>query len=158
MALIEHHQKTTEISYWEGQIPMSYIYTTGRAGQRFFQGLIQGKITGTECRTCRSVYVPPRIFCEKCFERLEEAYVEVSPRGTVHTFTICYEKYDGTAQAEPSLLAFIQLEGTQSGLVHFLGEVKPEAVGIGMAVEAVFKDPTDRKGHILDIRYFRPLQ
>jgi len=31
MALIERYQKTTDIGFWEGQIPMSYIYTVGKA-------------------------------------------------------------------------------------------------------------------------------
>ena len=29
---------------------------------------------------------------------------------------------------------------------------------IGMEVEAVFKDPAERQGSILDIAYFRPIQ
>lgn len=157
MALIERLQKTTQVSYWEGQIPMSYIYTVGRAGEVFFRQLKEGKMVGAECRECGCIYVPPRIFCERCFARLEENYVPVSPKGKVHTFTVCHQKYDGSEKEEPSLLAFIQLDGTDGGLVHFLGEVAPGQVCIGLPVEAVFREPSERKGHILDIQYFRPL-
>lgn len=157
MALIERLQKTTAVSFWEGQIPMSYIYTVGRAGEVFFGQLKEGKIIGAECRECGCVYVPPRIFCEKCFARLEDHYVPCPSTGTVQTFTVCHYRYDGTEKDNPVWVAFIQLEGIHGGLVHFLGEVNAEKVCIGMPVEAVFRDPAERKGHIMDIKYFRPL-
>ena len=40
--------------------------------------------------------------------------------------------------------------------MHYLGEVEPEQLEIGMRVKAVFKDPAEREGSILDIDYFRP--
>lgn len=157
MALIERFQKTTDITYWPGQIPLSYIYTVGRAGEKFFRELINGKILGAKCPSCNIIYVPPRIYCEKCFTRLEENYLEVSSKGTVHTFTLCYENFDGTRKETPSILAVIRLEGTDGGLVHWLGEVSLAKVYIGMPVEAVFKPAKEREGSILDIKYFRPI-
>jgi uncharacterized OB-fold protein len=40
--------------------------------------------------------------------------------------------------------------------MHLLGEVAPDDVSIGMAVEAVWMPEEERRGSILDIRYFRP--
>lgn len=157
MALIERFQKTSEVTYWPGQIPLNYIYSVGRAGEKFFRELINGKILGAKCSSCNIIYVPPRIYCEKCFARLEENYLEVSSKGTVHTFTLCYESYDGKRKETPSLLAVIRLEGTHGGLVHWLGEISFRKVYIGMPVEAVFKPPQEREGGILDIKYFRPI-
>lgn len=157
MALIERFQKTTDITYWPGQIPMNYMYTVGRAGEKFFHGLMKGKIFGAKCASCQITYVPPRIYCEKCFARLEDNYLEVSTKGTVHTFTSCYENFDGTKKEKASILAVIRLEGTNGGFVHWLGETSFEKVYIGMPVEAVFKPPKEREGSILDIKYFRPL-
>ena len=37
-----------------------------------------------------------------------------------------------------------------------LGEVAPDAVRIGMEVEAVWKAPQERSGSIMDILHFRP--
>jgi len=54
-------------------------------------------------------------------------------------------------------MAFVQLDGADGGLVHYLDEVAPEQVYIGMDVEAVFKEKAERKGSITDIKYFRPL-
>lgn len=158
MALIERFQKTTEITYWSGQIPMSYIYTVGRAGEKFFRELINGKIIGAKCISCNVIYVPPRIYCEKCFARLEENYIEVGTRGIVHTYTLSYENFDGTKKQSPSLVAVVRIEGTDGGLVHWLGEISFDKVYIGMPVEAVFKASEEREGSILDIKYFRPVK
>jgi len=158
MALIERYQKTTDIGFWEGQIPMSYIYTVGRAGEKFFRELINGKIFGAKCEACNITYVPAKIFCEKCFARLEDKYLDVGTKGKVYTFTQCYETYEGIRKEKPSIVAVIQIDGTQGFLVHWLGEVNFEKVSIGIPVEAVFKAKKDREGSILDIKYFKPIK
>ena len=51
----------------------------------------------------------------------------------------------------------IRLDGaSQGGFLHKLGEVAPDDVAIGMAVEAVWRPLEERTGSILDIAYFRP--
>jgi uncharacterized OB-fold protein len=42
--------------------------------------------------------------------------------------------------------------------MHMLGEVDPQAVHIGMRVQAVWKPPEEREGAITDILYFKPLE
>jgi len=158
MGLIERYQKTTDIGYWEGQIPMSYIYTVGRAGDKFFKELMNGKIFGAKCEACNTTYVPAKIFCEKCFARLEDKYLDVGTTGKVYTFTECHETYEGIRKEKPSIVAVIQIDGTQGFLVHWLGEVDFGKVSIGMPVEAVFKAKKDREGSILDIKYFKPIK
>ena len=158
MALIERFQKTTDITYWEGQIPMSYIYTVGRAGEKFFRELMNGKIFGAKCDVCNIIYVPAKIFCEKCFTRLEDNYLDAGTKGKVYTFTQCYETYEGARKENPSIVAVIQIDGTQGFLVHWLGEIEFKDISIGMPVEAVFKPKKDREGSILDIKYFKPIK
>ncbi|TET96383.1 MAG: DNA-binding protein, partial [Dehalococcoidia bacterium] len=59
---------------------------------------------------------------------------------------------------EPILVAVIEIDGASSGgLLHLLGEVKPEDLRIGMKVKAAWALPEVRQGSILDIRYFKPL-
>jgi len=156
MALIERHQKTTDISYWQGQIPMSYVYTVGRAGEKFLRGIMEGKVFGARCEACQLTYVPPRIYCEKCFARLEDHYIDVGIQGTVHTFTLCHEAYDGTQKERPSIVAVIRIDKTAGGVVHWLGEVEFKDVFIGMPVVAIFAPEAERQGSILDIKYFKP--
>ena len=156
MGLAERHSKTSDLTHWRGRIPVNYVYTTGRAGEKFFQEVLNGKLVATRCAPCGVVYLPPRTYCERCFARLEDSYMEVSPRGRVHTFTVCHKKMDGSKSDEPVVVAMVQIDDTDGGLVHCLGEVKPEDVYIDMPVKAVFKPKKQRKGSILDIKYFKP--
>lgn len=158
MAITERLQNTTEVGYWTGEIPLEYIYTYGRAGERYFRTLMEkGTFLGAKCEKCDITYVPPRNYCEKCFERLEDNFVEVPSTGEVHTFTVLYKNLDGTEKEEPAIMAMIRLNGTDGGVVHYLGEVDPEEVEIGMQVKAVLKPKRERKGGITDIKYFKPL-
>jgi len=57
----------------------------------------------------------------------------------------------GEKLEKPVIYAFIKFEGKFGGLIHRLGEVKPEEVEIGMLVETVFnfvggKSPSERVG------------
>jgi hypothetical protein len=157
MALTERIQKTTDVGYWTGEIPLEYIYTCGRAGEIFFRSLKdKGVFTGAKCEKCDVVYVPPRIYCEQCFERLEDNYMEVEGVGEVYTFTVLTKNLDGTKKDKPEIMAFILLDGADGGVIHRLGECGLEDVGIGVVVEAVLKPEPEREGSINDIRYFRP--
>ena len=141
----------------EGDMPTQGRYTVGIAGERFFREIQEnGKFLGTVCPTCDITYVPSRLYCEQCFGHLEE-WVEVPTTGMVYTFTVVHLDLDGNRLPEPRVMAFVHIDGTDGGIVHFLGEVEPDQVCIGMPVEAVFKKKAERKGSILDIAYFRPV-
>jgi len=141
---------------WYGNIPIESRYTVGIAGERFFREVKDNaRFLGTRCSNCDLTYVPPTMYCERCFTRLEE-WVEVASRGTVHTYTVLHVDLEGSPLAEPEILAFVKLDGSDGGLVHRLGGVSPDEMGIGMTVEAVFKAKAKREGSILDIEYFRP--
>ena len=158
MALIERMDLTTETNHWRGEIPMNYVYTAGRGHDLFFTNLRdKGKFVGTRCEACGIVYLPPSLFCERCFERIEGNTVEIPNQGVVKTFTVCHETYQGERKAEPSIMALIQMEGTVGGLIHRIGKVAPEACTIGMPVKAVLKGKSKRVGGILDIEHFVPV-
>jgi hypothetical protein len=96
------------------------------------------------------------MFCERCFSELEE-WVEVPSRGEVFTYTILHRDLEEKPLEPPVVLAYVKLEGADGGLVHYLGEIEPEQVYIGLEVEAVFRDVDEREGSILDVEYFRPV-
>jgi acetyl-CoA C-acetyltransferase len=137
-------------------IDARYEWDAGVAISRFLDGLEEGRILGRECRSCERVLVPPRMFCERCF-RDTDGWVEVEQTGVVQTFSICHIRYDMQPLEEPELPAVLAIDGSDGGFLHKLGEVAPEDVRIGMAVEAVWKPDEEREGSILDIAYFRPL-
>ena len=141
---------------WLGEMPVTSRYTFGLAGERFFRAILEEeRILGTHCAECDRTYVPATLFCERCLSELKE-WVDVGTRGEVHTYTLLYQNLDGSQRDAPEIVAFIRLG--DGGLIHRLGEIEPEAVTIGLPVEAVFKPAAERKGSILDIAYFRPAE
>jgi len=147
-----------EVKHWPGHMETDYVYTLGIAGERFFKEIKEnGRIMGAKCNNCGLVYVPPRMYCERCFEELKD-WLDVGKRGSVHTYTVAHIDLDGNRLKEPIIYAMVKIDGTDGGLVHKLGEVEPEDVKISMKVEAVFKEKAERTGSINDIKYFKPVK
>ena len=153
----EQISQVKDIRYVYGEIPVNYAYTLGVAGERFFREIMEnGRFMGTRCQQCEYTYLPPRLYCERCFAGLDDQWVEVGSQGTVEAFTVAHVDLEGQRLAEPQLLALIRLEGADGLLVHRLGQIEAEDVDIGLLVRAVFRPRRQRKGSLLDIRYFRP--
>jgi len=153
---LEKVRDIQEIRHWPGHMETDYIYTLGVAGERFFLEIKKnGKIMGAKCKQCGIVYVPPRLYCERCFEKLGE-WINVGNKGTVYTYTVAHIDLNGAKLKEPTIHAMIKIDGTDGGLIHKLGEIDPQKVKIGMKVEAVFKPKEKREGSINDIKYFKP--
>lgn len=138
-----------------GAIIIPYRYYAGAIASRFFIELRNNKrIMGTICLQCNRVYVPPRSTCFRCFNKLDE-WVELNGRGTLQSYTVVHYSLPVHPLSSPFIYGVILLDGADTGLVHFLEEVEPEELKIGMRLIPVFKDQRD--GDILDIRYFKPL-
>lgn len=146
-----------QIRYWGDEIPVEYLYTVGDVAEKFFEKIRdEAKIMGIKCEKCDLVYVPPRSYCERCFSRLKD-WVELEPRGCVETYTVIHIDNNGSKLEKPIVLAMVKIDNAHGGLIHKLGEVNMEDVKIGMRVEAVFEDKDKRRGSILDIKYFKPV-
>ena len=153
MTLLERDKNAPQV--WYGNLPVTSRYTFGLAGEKFFRAIKdEGKILGAHCPKCERTYVPGVLFCERCLSELDE-WIDVGTTGEVYTFTLLYENYDGSPRETPEVVAFVKLG--DGGLVHKLGEIEPEAVEIGMLVEAVFQPQKDREGAITDIKYFKSI-
>ncbi len=156
MSITDKFQSNLELTSFPGEIPTSYKYTCGIAGEDFFRKIMEeGKFLASQCPECDTVYFPSRIFCEKCMAHIPDNF-EVSGKGEVYSFTLCCQNTDGAPMGEPVLIAAIQIDDTDSTVVHYLGKVDPEDVEIGMVVEPVLKPKKDREGSILDILHFKP--
>lgn len=148
-------RKVLSVTY---QPRAKYSWATGVAIGKFLEGLKGGKIIGTRCTHCQRVVVPPRIFCEWCFRRITD-WLDLPDTGIVNTFSVSYIATDTTRLKTPIIPAVIEIDGTtHAGLLHIIGESKPEAVKIGMRVKAVWAEQAQRKGSITDIMYFRPME
>ncbi len=157
MAITERFTNTTRPTFWEGRIPVDYQYTFGLAGEKFFRAIKdQGTFMATYCATCDIAYLPPKIYCDRCFTKLEE-YIDVGTRGCVETFTVSFHDMDGSVKEKPTILAFIRIDGTDGGLIHYILGIEPSEIAIGMPVEARLKPKNKREGSIEDILGFEPV-
>ncbi len=135
-----------------------YAWDTGIGIGRYLAALKEGVLLGSHCRRCRKTVIPPRTVCEWCFRPMD-AYVPLKGTGIVNTFSLCYVTWDVRRIEEPEIPAVIEIDGASPlcGIMHKLGEVKPEDIHVGMRVQAVWKAPEEREGAITDILYFKPI-
>jgi hypothetical protein len=144
-----------ELRHWGGKIELYWIYTSGEAGDRFFKALRdEGKFIAAKCKKCGRVYFPPRMYCE--FDFSETEYQEISGKGRVRAYTVAWLDKDEKPLEKPEIYAIIDMEGTDGCMIHLLGEVEEDQVEIGMEVEPVLRDKSEREGTINDILYFKP--
>jgi uncharacterized OB-fold protein len=144
------------ITKWPAEIPIQSQHTAGVAGQIFFSALKErGELVGTRCPACAQVYVPARLFCERCFAELSEQ-VFCGPDGILRSFTLSYVNRDDGALESPLAFGLVVLDGATTCILHRLLDVNdPTQVSIGDRVRLVLKPEADRAGSILDIEGFR---
>ena len=158
MAILERITRNIDNHCWNPGVeafPVKNRYTAGVAGQRFFKEIKEnGKIFGSKCQSSKITYVPARIYCERCFERLEE-WVDVGTEGTIYSFTVVYKTKSGKPKERPSIIVAVKI--ADGLLIHRLDGCRTEDIRIGMPVKAEFKPKAERRGGIEDIKYFKPL-
>jgi acetyl-CoA C-acetyltransferase len=130
---------STTAQAFPGKIPMSYVYTAGLAGGKFYRDLAQGKLSGTWCEDCGGIHLPPTAFCEFSMKTMDpEAEArEIDPAmGIVAASTIVYEDRSGHELDEPKAIiqvAYPDAIGTLFGI--FQGDL--DDLDVGMNVELV---------------------
>jgi hypothetical protein len=157
--LRESDFEENKILYRHDELIAKFAWDTGIGIGTYLAGLKAGLILGSHCLKCRKTVVPPRTVCEWCFRPMD-SYQALEDTGTVNTFSLCYVTWDVKRIKEPELPAVIEIDGASPlhGIMHKLGEVKPEDVYIGMRVQAVWKPEDERQGAITDILYFKPMK
>ena len=149
-------KRKEEILVAERDFDSIFNYDAGAIRSKFLIELRDNqKIMGIRCPNCKIVYVPARSTCDQCFASLND-FIEVANTGTLMTFSVVNESQVYYPAKPPFTYGIIKLDGADTALVHLIGEVEPENIRIGMRVKAVFKE--ERRGSILDIKYFKPLE
>ena len=138
---------------------LKYSWTSGVAVSRFLDGLKAGELWARRCNSCGRTMIPPRMYCEECF-RPNDEWVRVKDTGTVNTFSISYVNSDASRRDTPILVSVVDIDGASAnmGILHLLGDVRPEDVRVGLKGRAVWKTTAERTGARTDIRYFAPLK
>ncbi|HEY3248979.1 MAG TPA: Zn-ribbon domain-containing OB-fold protein [bacterium] len=144
---------------WRGRMPVEFLYTAGVAGERFFATLrTRGRFAVTRCEECSLTYLPPRLYCERCFADLSDTWGEVPATGRVHTFAVVHVTGTGRPLPAPEVVAYVRIDGTDGGMVARLLRVTPADVQLDMPVTAVFVPRRKRRGVLADLHGFAPLR
>lgn len=146
-----------DIKSVEGDFPVYFSYTMGKAGTTFFTNLKnEGKLTGGKCKKCGKIYVPPRVYCEKCFEEIED-FIQLQPEGVLESWTIVKRDSYGNLLSEESIVGSVKILKSDGRIIHRLNLKKGVKPYAGMKVRAKLKPQKDRKGNLNDIEYFEPV-
>ena len=141
---------------------LRYSWDNGLALTTYLDGFKEGKIRGSHCRNCGRMMIPARAFCEVCNLKDVVDYYDLPDTGTVMTYTLSYVDWDSSKLPDGKMRIFAVIEidgaGEDMGLIHWIDEVDPKKIKIGMRVKAVWKPESERVGNVLDCKYFRPLK
>ncbi len=118
---------------------------------KFFLGLEDGKLLGSECTNCGRRYGTPRGHCLECGNKTH--WIELPLVGTVHSWTTCYFGSEEFLSQTPFNLALVEFESADTLFLSRLTGVKQEDIFIGMKVRANFRKVP--KYTISDV-YFTP--
>ncbi|MCH7788729.1 MAG: OB-fold domain-containing protein [Acidobacteria bacterium] len=135
---------------WTLEFP--YRRSVGPIVGEFLTALRKGELKGARTASGR-VIVPALEYDPETGEPVEEL-VAVADHGTVTSFAWIAEPKRHQPLDRPFAFAHIRLEGADTDLFHLVDAGSEEAMSIGMAVEASWRD--ERDGSITDIAAFVP--
>jgi uncharacterized OB-fold protein len=110
----------------------------------FATQLKDGRLVGSRCTACGSRAFPPRADCEACMSP-DFTLVEVSGRGTVHTYTTISAAPSGFEHLAPYRLGLVDLDDGGRALAWFGDTLADVDVAIGMPVQVVPRMAEDRE-------------
>src|SRR5690606_13295997 len=113
-------------------VAFDYTRSTGPVVGRFLSGLRDGQVVGGRTSS-GEVVVPPLEFDPVTHEPTTD-FVEVSPVGTVTSWTWVPEPVPGQPFDRPFAFALVTLDGADKPLLHALDVASPEDVTTGMRV------------------------
>jgi len=130
----------------QGKIPLSYRYTAGIAGSKFYTDLGKGKINGTYCAARDEVMIPPAMFDEETLELLDpEADArEIDPgSGRIRSWTAVYEDRQGRMLEKEKVVVQVEFEDVEGSVFGILDADADDIVEEGMAVKLVKSGKVD---------------
>jgi len=117
----------------------------------FFRGLLEGKIRGTKCVKCGTVYCPPRAHCWNPACRVADCeWLDLPLSGVLHTFTVQCLAAAPFEHELPFSMGWVQIDGADTTLATFL-HIRPKDLFIGMKVTMEFVPEEERKGDLMDM-------
>lgn len=108
---------------------------------KFWEGIKEGKVCATKCRSCGKLYFPPVADCWVCGESNME-WVVLDGVGEVVTFTQVFVKPASFSEEPPYIVVIARLKEGVKVLAWMKG-VEREDVKVGMKVNLVAKVTVD---------------
>lgn len=110
--------------------------------QAYKDFLQEGKLMGSRCKSCGTIYLPPRPVCPECHSRKLD-WLEMSGDGTLEAYTVIAVPLSILAEEAPYAVGVVRLdEGPNvSGII--LDVKEGAALTVGARVKAEFKKGED---------------
>ena len=143
------------VKYVDSHVRLPYHYVAGDYRALQLRAFKDKKILGSKCSKTGKVFIPPIVNSPESFAPCDE-FVEVSDKGVVTTFCVVCIPVIGRDLVLPYVAASVALDGADISIYALIQECAPEAVRMGMRVEAVWKPDGERTGSFDDVLYFRP--
>ena len=134
-------------------VAFDYTRSTGPVLGRFLTGLRDGVVIGARTSS-GTVVVPPPEYDPVTHEQTTD-FVEVSPVGTVTSWSWVPEPVAAQPFDRPFAFALVTLDGADAPLLHAVDVASPDEMSTGMRVQVRWAD--ERVGSITDIACFVPL-
>jgi uncharacterized OB-fold protein len=134
-----------EVPEWAKPLPQ-----LDNVNGEYWKAAREGRLLIQQCPKCGHRQWYPRAVCTQC--AADPEWLEVSGRGTVHTYTVVRQQGIPAFKAElPYVITMVELE---EGPLIFgsMPGIDPDVVSIGMSVEVYFMAAADDTG----IPYWRP--
>lgn len=119
-----------------------HVHTYG-GESKFFQGLTAGKLLATKCtnEACDAngtLFLPTRVYCPDCLEKMEWIDITDLARRTAKVHTHITVEHPGAFNRVPMpcQLISVEIEGVSTVLMSQLFGAEPE---IGLEIEPVFE-------------------
>lgn len=117
---------------------IKYIHSYAQDSE-FFLGLAEGKLYGSECKSCHHRYATPRSHCMNCGHETE--WFELPLEGRVHSWTTCYFGSEEFLKETPFNLVLVEFDGVDTLLLSRLTGIEQDEIFIGMKIRAEFRKP-----------------
>ncbi|MFQ6228427.1 Zn-ribbon domain-containing OB-fold protein [Nocardia sp. NPDC002869] len=135
---------------------VDYTFVAGTGRSTFLRGLKERRLLARRCPSCERVYLPFPEFCSRCLVELAAPF-ELDGTGVVTTFCVVNFPFPGQVIDPPYLVAYIQVDGADTTLMHLIRDIELADVHIGMRVEPVWCAEEDLDTSMNSIRYYRPV-
>lgn len=121
----------------------------------FLAALKEKRLLALKCRSCNTVYFPPRQFCGKCLVRADK-WVPVRDTGVVATFTATYSKDEKTGEMVPYPVIAVRMDGTDTLYVIEMADVPFDEMYVGKPVRIRWRE--ERTGSVNDMECAEPIE